>query len=104
MQKSIEKKLPKITELFVKHHITRAYLFGSVLTDKFNRKSDVDFLVTIDPSLEPIERGGHLWDLLFELEALIGRKIDLLTEKSLKNPYFIEELNETKQLIYGKEN
>ena len=101
MQKSIEKKLPKITELFVKHHITRAYLFGSVLTDKFNRKSDVDFLVSISEALEPVEQGDHLWGLRYDLMDLIGRKVDILTERSLKNPYFIEEINETKQLIYG---
>ena len=104
MQKSIERKLPKIKALFEKHHITRAYLFGSVLTDKFNRKSDVDFLVSIDQTLDPVERGAHLWDLWYDLQDLTGRKVDLLTENSLKNPYFIEELNETKQLIYGKEN
>jgi len=32
---------------------------------------------------------------------LFKRDIDLVTENSLKNPYFIEELNETKQLIYA---
>ena len=35
------------------------------------------------------------------LEELIGRRIDLVDEDNLKNPYFIEELEETKQLIYG---
>ena len=49
----------------------------------------MDFLVTIQENLDPVEAGGHLWDLTYELEDLLKRKIDLITEKSLKNPYFI---------------
>jgi uncharacterized protein len=36
-----------------------------------------------------------------ELRDLFNREIDLVTERSLKNPYFINELNETRFLIYG---
>ena len=86
--------------LLKKHHITQAYLFGSVNTANFNRKSDVDVLVSIDETLEPIEQGEHLILLWDELELLFGRKVDLLTERSLKNPYLIESINQNKQLIY----
>lgn len=99
---SIKPYLPKVIELFKLHKITNAYLFGSVLTEKFDEKSDIDFLVNIVPDLDPVETGGHLWDLIYELEVLFKRKIDVLTEKSLKNPYLIKELNETKVLIYAK--
>ncbi|TAF75089.1 MAG: hypothetical protein EAZ53_07105 [Bacteroidetes bacterium] len=99
---SIKPYLPKVIELFKLHKITNAYLFGSVLTEKFDEKSDIDFLVNILPDLDPVETGGHLWDLIYELESLFNRKIDVLTEKSLKNPYLIKELNETKVLIYAK--
>ena len=36
MEKSIEKKLPKIKALFIKYGVKSAYLFGSAATDKFN--------------------------------------------------------------------
>ncbi len=94
--------MPEIISLLKKHEIKNAYVFGSVLTNKFNEDSDVDFLVTIQENLDPVEAGGHLWDLTYELEDLLKRKIDLITEKSLKNPYFIKELNETKFSIYGE--
>lgn len=84
-----------------KHRIKRAYIFGSSVKGDFTDKSDVDFIVDIDDTIEPVKLGGHLWDLTFELEELLGRKVDLLTSRSLKNPYFIEEINESKQLIYG---
>ena len=41
-----------------------------------------------------------MWDLQFEIEDTFARKVDLLQETTPKNPYFIKELQETKQLIY----
>ena len=90
-----------IISLFEKHKIKDAYLFGSALTDSFGEKSDVDFLVNFNDDLEPLEKGELMWSLRFSLEDSLNRPIDLITESSLKNPYFIEELNETKQKIYG---
>jgi uncharacterized protein len=99
---SFEPYLPRVIELLKLHRISSAYVFGSVLTDRFSATSDVDFLVNIQEDLDPVEAGGHLWNLTFELEDLLHRKIDLLTERSLKNPYFIEEVNKTRFPIYGK--
>jgi len=99
---SIQSYMPQVVELLKAHKITKAYMFGSVLTDAFNDKSDVDFLVNIQDNLDPVDAGEHLWDLTFELEDLLHRKIDLLTERSIKNPYFINELNKTKLMIYGQ--
>ena len=98
---SLQPHLPLIISLFEKYKIKDAYLFGSALTDKFNEKSDVDFLVNFDDDLDPVEKGELLWNLRFSLEDDLNRPIDLITASSLKNPYFIEELNETKQKIYG---
>ena len=97
----IKSHLPLIMSLFEKHKIKDAYLFGSVLTDKFDKKSDVDFLVNFTDGLDPLEKGELLWNLRFSLEDSLDRPIDLITESSLKNPYFIEELNEKKLKIYG---
>ena len=98
---SLQPYLPLIISLFEKHKIKDAYLFGSALTDKFNEKSDVDFLVNFNDELDPVEKGELLWSLRFSLEDDLNRPVDLITASSLKNPYFIEELNETKQKIYG---
>lgn len=93
--------MPKVIALLKKHKIKSAYVFGSVLTDRFNEESDVDFLVNLQDDLDPVEAGGHLWDLGYDLEDLLNRKIDVITERSLRNPYFIKELNDTKFPIYG---
>lgn len=98
----INSYLPLIISLFEKHKIKDAYLFGSVITDKFDEeKSDVDFLVNFIDDIDPLEKGELLWSLRFSLEDNLKRPVDLITETSLKNPYFIEEINETKIKIYG---
>lgn len=94
-------KMPLVIKLFEKHEIKNAYLFGSVLTNKFTSESDVDLLVNLNDGLDPVVAGGHLWDLQFELEDLLNREVDLLTESSLKNPYFILSINKNRELIYG---
>ena len=98
---AIQALMPQVIELLKKHKIKSAYVYGSVLNDTFNEDSDVDFLVNLQEGLDPVVAGGHLWDLQDELGELLQRPIDLLTERSLKNPYFIKEINATKFPIYG---
>lgn len=97
---SIQPFLPSAIEFFKKHKIKNAYLFGSALTDAFNENSDIDLLINFIDYSNPVEVGQSIWDLEDELELLVKRKVDLITERSLKNPYFIQEVNNTKQLIY----
>ena len=100
MKRIIEKNKTRLNEIFRRHRVEKAYLFGSAARGNFNPKSDIDLYVEIMEGLEPAERGELLWSLYDELGRLFERKIDLVTDWSLKNPYFIEELEETKQLIY----
>lgn len=100
LQPLLQQQLPLIVELFKQHKVKHAYAFGSVCTDKFNDNSDLDFIISFYDNLEPLERGELWWSLLFNLEDSLHRKIDLLTESQLKNPYFIESINKSKQLIY----
>ena len=91
----------ELRQLFYKYKVEKAYLFGSALGNQFNSKSDIDFLVKFKSGLEPLEKGELWWNLHDALRDFLKREIDIVTETSLKNPYFIEELNNTKQLIYG---
>jgi predicted nucleotidyltransferase len=94
-------KLPVVTKLFKEHKIKSAYAFGSVVSDKFDNESDIDLLINFEEGLEPLEKGEIWWNLHDTLRDIFNRKIDLVIENSLKNPYFIEEINEKKQLIYA---
>ena len=97
----ITENIDVVRQFFQKHKIEKAYVFGSALTDDFNENSDIDFLVKFQEGLDPLEKGEMWWGLHDVLRDFFNREIDIVTEKSLKNPYFIKELNETKKLIYG---
>lgn len=101
MNSIISSNIIEIRQLFETHRIEKAYIFGSATKGNFNEKSDLDFLVKFQDNLPPLEKGELWWDLHDTLRNLFNREIDIVTESSLKNPYFIKEINETKELIYG---
>jgi predicted nucleotidyltransferase len=98
----ITSRLDDIRLLMEKHKVSKGYIFGSAVTGNFNDSSDVDVLIEVDETLDPAELGGHLWDLQFDLEKTLGRKVDLLTSRSLRNTFFIKSVNATKELVYGR--
>lgn len=104
MNSIISSNIEKIRQFFEMHKIERAFIFGSAVTGDFNEKSDLDFLVRFQPDLDPLEKGELWWNLHDKLRDFFNREIDIVTENSLKNPYFIKELDETKELVYEKQN
>ena len=101
MNSIIENNKTSIAKLCKENKVDKLYAFGSVLTDNFNENSDIDFVVSFNNQIKLLDYADNYFNLLFSFEDLFNKKIDLITEKSLKNPYFIKEVNETKQLIYG---
>jgi predicted nucleotidyltransferase len=96
----IERLNKEILTLCKTHKVKSLYAFGSVLTDKFNDKSDVDLIVDFEP-IDVLDYGDNYYDLKFSLENILNRNVDLLEEKAIKNPYFRKRLNQNKKLIYG---
>lgn len=100
MNKLIPEKLEKINALCKEYNVKALYAFGSVCTDKFDEESDIDLLI----SFYPMEYGDYAdtyFDLAEKFERLFQRPVDLVTEKSLSNPYFIESINKTKTMLYA---
>lgn len=95
----IMNNLPQMLEILKNNHVKKAYLFGSALTDKFNDKSDVDILIEFDDSLDVSTYGNSYWNILFGLGNALKREIDLVTECSIKNPYFKKVVHETREAI-----
>ena len=96
----VEQKISSIKVLCKNHSVDKLFLFGSLLGKNYNDKSDIDFLVRFK-NIELLKYADNYFDFKFSLEELFERPIDLLEEQSLKNPYFLEALNESKRLIYG---
>ena len=82
------------------HKVKKLYAFGSVISQHFTEDSDIDLIVEID-EYDPLHRGDLLLSIWNEFETYFGRKVDLLTDHSLKNPYLKESVNSTKKLVYS---
>lgn len=100
MNKIINERIEDLIKLCNIYKVKSMYAFGSVCTDKFNDNSDIDLLISFD-NLTIDQYTDNYFDLHYKLEELFKREIDLLTDKSLSNPYFIQSLEQTKQLIYA---
>ena len=101
--KLIRRNMAQIVALCEKHRVMQLFVFGSILTRRFNKNSDVDFTVVFDKGeLDPIAYGTNYFDLKFALEDLLQRDVDLVEYNAIRNPYFKAELDQTKQLIYGR--
>lgn len=100
MQKILETNIHQLKALCSRLGVKRLYAFGSVMSNKFNLNSDIDFLISFLDKLNTEEYTNNYFQLHSELEELFNRKIDLVTERTLSNPYFIESIDESKQLIY----
>ncbi len=100
MHKILTDNIDTIKALCVSHNVKSLFAFGSVCTDRFNEQSDVDLLISFN-LMEYGEYADTYFELAEQFENLLHRPVDLVTDKSLSNPYFIESINQTKTLIYG---
>ncbi len=99
MQSIIENNIDKIKALFTLYNVKSLFAFGSVCTDKFNDQSDIDLLIAFN-SMDYGDYTDSYFILADKFEELFKRPVDLITDKSLSNPYFMASLNRTKNLIY----
>ena len=92
-----------IAEICSRHKIEQLSIFGSALRDDFNENSDVDVLISFEPSYQ-----YSLFDIVEikeELEQLFGRAVDVQTVhgvKSSRNDNRKSEILRTAEAIYGK--
>lgn len=97
----ITDNIQKLFALCQRYKVSKLYAFGSILTPRFNDNSDVDILVNFNSEINHNNYADNFIDLYNALKSLFGRDVDLVDETSVRNPYFKEELEETKHLIYG---
>lgn len=79
-----------IARACARHGVARLRVFGSALTERFDPiRSDVDFLMDFREQTHDL-LGAYL-GLKGELEAILGRKVDLVMSDAVENPYFAAE-------------
>lgn len=98
----IDMNIRRIIELCKLYKVKSLYVFGSILTSRFNRESDVDILVKFNKDVIPLsDYADNYFDFQFALEDLFKRKVDLVCDDAIKNPYFRQEVDSKKELVYG---
>ncbi|MFC6097146.1 nucleotidyltransferase family protein [Flavobacterium qiangtangense] len=98
--KLIEDNKQKLIQLCIKYNVKELYLFGSILTKKFNKDSDIDMLIQFS-KIELKDYFDNYMDFKESLENLFKREIDLVENQAIKNPVFRKIVDREKQLIYG---
>ena len=101
MISQIEQHRPELAQLCRRFKARRLAVFGSAAKGSFSREtSDLDFLVKLDAA-SPAEYADNYFGLAHALEELFQRKVDLVTAQSIRNPYFLQGVNQTRRLIYA---
>jgi uncharacterized protein len=96
----IEAQREALGDLCRRHHVRRLEVFGSAARGDFDPEhSDLDFLVEFLAGEEG-EGFGSYFDLRFSLEELFGRKVDLVTASSVRNPYFVTDIAQSRTTLY----
>ncbi|MDQ3632917.1 MAG: nucleotidyltransferase family protein [Acidobacteriota bacterium] len=86
----------KIVEICRRNDISFCALFGSFARNEANEDSDIDLLVRFSKP-----KGFDWLDAAFEIEDELGRKVDLVTEKSL-SPHIRDYILKDLQVLYGE--
>ena len=99
--RELTRHMGAIRSLCKVYGVHRLYVFGSVLGSDFAHDSDIDFLVEFDRSRE---RGAfrQFFDFKYALESVLGRPVDLVCARSMRNPFFKRSVEASKRLVYAQ--
>ena len=76
----LQEKREAILRLAAKYGAQNVRVFGSVVRHEADTQSDIDFLADMEPGRNLLDMGG----LLMDLRELLGREVDIVTERGLK--------------------
>jgi predicted nucleotidyltransferase len=99
----IDFNIDKLTELCDNHKVKELYLFGSVITDRFDDSSDIDMLIQFN-QVDLLDYFDNYMDLKEKLEELFNRPIDLVENQAIKNPIFRQIVDRDKKLVYERKS
>ncbi|MFN9629439.1 MAG: nucleotidyltransferase family protein [Cyanobacteriota bacterium] len=94
-------QLAVITAACSQHHVSRLYVFGSLLRPDYRPgQSDIDLLVEFQP-LEPTELVDAYFGLEEQLVDRLGTPVDLVMATARRNPIVQADIDATKRLLYA---
>jgi len=99
----LQDKQLELAELCRRFEVEKLFVFGSAVSGQFSAQtSDLDFLVRMGNRQPTGAYANRYLNLAESLEQLFGRRVDLITEESIRNPYLRREIEATRRLVYER--
>ncbi|MEI7503097.1 MAG: nucleotidyltransferase domain-containing protein [Paludibacter sp.] len=99
----VEINSERLTELCEQYNVKELYIFGSILTDKFNDLSDIDMLIQFS-QIDVLDYFDNYMDLKEALENLFKRDVDLVENHAIRNPIFRQVIEREKKIVYERKS
>jgi uncharacterized protein len=101
MHNLLRERSVAVADICRRLRVRKLDVFGSGVSGKFDpASSDLDFLVEFEP-MPPAEYAEMYFALKESLEELFSRPVDLVSAKTLVNPYFRASVNASRETIYA---
>ncbi len=102
MSPLVEEKIDELQKLCKEYSVKCMEIFGSAASDADfdENRSDLDFLVEFQ-SLEENQYADAYFGLLFALQDLFDRPVDLVMTEAIRNPYFKTSIDRTRKVLYA---
>jgi hypothetical protein len=104
MMNLIHQHIDQIRRICFDHKVEQLFVFGSIKTDRFNDRSDVDVLIQFSSLVNPLEYFDNYMEFKGKLESLLSREIDIVENQAVRNPIFRKILDREKILIYERKS
>jgi predicted nucleotidyltransferase len=92
----IKTNLSEIKDLMRNYGVIQAYLFGSAAVGNMSDDSDIDFIVSFNPDLNYTDYGNNYFKLIYALQDLLKKNVDLVAAETISNPYLLQTINSQK--------
>ena len=98
----VKNNLDRIIDVCKEMQLQSLFLFGSATREEdFKSNSDLDFIFTFKTNEQGMTQSGYdYFDLLFKLQEITGKRIDLVAEERISNEYFLKRVNQEKLCLY----
>lgn len=101
MVEILSNRMDEIIAHCEKHKVKAISVFGSAARNAMTPESDIDFLIQFSEEIDVLDYADNYFSLIEGLEQITGRRIDLVSVNSLRNPVLREEINRSKIDLYA---
>lgn len=100
----IIENIKDINRICLEHQVEQLFIFGSIKSEKFNDKSDIDILIQFSLLIDPAQYFENYMDFKEKVESVLNREVDIVENQAVRNPIFRKILDREKILVYERKS